>query len=276
MDSIDALSIIAYYLSEFDTKAVEQLGYGSRSKVFEYVSALFNKNGNYLKRLRDEYDVVTNSYRKGQRNRTPRKRIALSASKLKNYNFEELTSIVEGLISEAISNRDKIESAVDANLASEISDLTFDKLIPKFEYHSIPKKKAKPVIISGYETYPRDRKVSLNALSCADYLCEVDASHPTFIRKNCGVRYTEPHHLIPMSFSYMFEHSLDVEENIVSLCSNCHNQIHYGRDACVLVKELYMQRKDLLAKVGLKITLDKLLTMYKIQPIDHGNDLEQD
>ena len=40
--------------------------------------------------------------------------------------------------------------------------------------------------------------------------------------------YTEQHHLIPMAYSDKFEVSLDVEVSIVSLCSTCHNHIHYG------------------------------------------------
>ncbi len=160
--------------------------------------------------------------------------------------------------------RDKVESAVDATLTSDISEAAIDSLAPKYEYRNKPKKKVAPVIVGGHKTYPRDRKVALNALSHAGYVCEVDESHESFIRKNSSEKYTEPHHLIPMSFSDEFEHSLDVEENIVSLCSNCHNQIHYGRDARELIEKLYEQRKELLEKVGLKITLAKLLSMYGI------------
>lgn len=65
-----------------------------------------------------------------------------------------------------------------------------------------------------------------------------------------------------MAFSEEFDVSLDVEENIVSLCSNCHNQIHYGKDADVLLRKLYEERKDALASVGIKITLERLLEMY--------------
>ena len=164
-----------------------------------------------------------------------------------------------------VHKRAKIEDAVDANLSSDISEATFDSSAPKFEYENKPKKKAAPVIVSGHKTYPRDRKIALNALSHAGYVCEIDEDHESFIRKKSEVNYTEPHHLIPMSFSDRFEHSLDVEENIVSLCSNCHNQIHYGRDARELIEKLYTQRKSLLEKVGLKITLSELLLMYGIK-----------
>ena len=73
----------------------------------------------------------------------------------------------------------------------------------------------------------------------------------------------EPHHLIPMSFSDRFENSLDNEANIVSLCSNCHNEIHYGKDAYKLIEKLYNQRKNVLSQAGIEITLEELIKAYK-------------
>lgn len=115
---------------------------------------------------------------------------------------------------------------------------------------------------NGHKTYPRDRQTAINALAHANYECEIDNIHPTFIRKRVALKYTEPHHLIPMAFSDEFDVSLDVEENIVSLCSNCHNQIHYGKDANMLIKKLYAERKAVLEKVGINISLERLLSIY--------------
>jgi Zn-finger protein len=56
---------------------------------------------------------------------------------------------------------------------------------------------------------------------------------------------------------------LDVEENIVSLCSTCHNHIHYGEGAEELLKKLYKTRKKALASVGIVITEEELLSYYK-------------
>ena len=104
----------------------------------------------------------------------------------------------------------------------------------------------------------------MNALKKAHYKCECDATHPTFIRKNSSLPYTEPHHLVPLGFSDEFSVSLDVEENMVSLCSNCHNQLHYGRDIREILNYLYCQRKDLLAKVGIVVTINELYKMYNV------------
>ena len=54
-------------------------------------------------------------------------------------------------------------------------------------------------------------------------------------------------------------------ENIVSLCSNCHNLLHYGRftDKEPILEKLYKDRKEALKKVGLEITLEQLKEYYK-------------
>lgn len=77
----------------------------------------------------------------------------------------------------------------------------------------------------------------------------------------------EPHHLIPLSQTDAFEVSLDREQNIVSLCSNCHNQIHYGRkeDVRALLSQLFQARKEPLAAIlGQAITLEDLFRIYHV------------
>ena len=95
MESRKGMDIIAYYLSEFDAKAFETLGFTSQAKGFEKIASFFDKGGNYLRRLRDEYDVVTSSSRKGQRNRPPRTRIITTSEYLRQFSFDELTEIVK-------------------------------------------------------------------------------------------------------------------------------------------------------------------------------------
>ena len=166
--------------------------------------------------------------------------------------FKDLSADVNTEIEEQEDN-ELVASLKNANVAKE----------DRFEYTGEPKEKTAPVYTNGHKIYPRDRHTAINALVHANYLCEISSNHPTFIRKNSGKNYTEPHHLVPMAFSEQFSVSLDVEENIVSLCSNCHNQIHYGADADKLIKKLYEERKDALATVGIVVTLEQLLAMYR-------------
>ena len=133
----------------------------------------------------------------------------------------------------------------------------------EFEYTGTVKEKPEPVIIHGHPVYTPNRITAGNALAHAHYLCEIDHEHPTFIRKSSNKPYTEPHHLVPRAYQDQFDVLIDREENIVSLCSNWHNEIHYGRDARDLLVKLYNDRKELLKSVGIDITLEQLFEMYE-------------
>ena len=156
-----------------------------------------------------------------------------------------------------------IEAELDRKLLDDVINEIDSDIPEKPTYKGTPKKKKAPTKVSSSETYPRDTNTALNALKIAEYKCEIDSEHPTFIRKKNNLPYTEPHHLIPMAYSDNFDFSLDVEENIVSLCSNCHNQIHYGKVVEVILQPLYEKRKDLLARAGIYIAYAELLEMYK-------------
>ena len=131
------------------------------------------------------------------------------------------------------------------------------------EFVGVPREKPELIETKHGKRYKRDKQRSINALHRANYLCEYEPSHETFMRKSGDVNYTESHHLVPMAFQSLFDVTLDTEANIVSLCSNCHNHIHYGKGADEIIKELYKQRKEALKKEGIVITIEKLLSMYK-------------
>lgn len=133
----------------------------------------------------------------------------------------------------------------------------------KIEYENTPKppKIGENIVL---HKYPRSRAVSERALLKANYLCECGVEHVSFKRKNCHKNYTEPHHLIPLSAAADFPKiDLDREQNVVSLCSNCHNWLHYGDGIDVILQPLYEKRKDLLKAIGAEITYDQLKSYYK-------------
>ncbi len=106
-----------------------------------------------------------------------------------------------------------------------------------------------------------------NALNKADYKCEINCDHPTFRRRNSPLNYTEPHHIVPMSKQDYFENSLDVEENIISLCCNCHKQIHLGKGFEDMLRKIYAERKDVLKKSGNRDIIrgfDSFFTRWKV------------
>ena len=170
---------------------------------------------------------------------------------------EELVKAIEEL------NIFSDNSYSDDALVSDIGDSDISSDTQHFEYSGKSKNKKEPVYIQNKYLYPRSHKVSINALRHANYKCEFDNTHLTFTRRNSDLNYTEPHHLVPIAYQNNFEVSLDVEENIVSLCCNCHKQIHLGQGFEVMLKKIHNERKDLLKMVGIDISLDELIKLYK-------------
>lgn len=164
-----------------------------------------------------------------------------------------------------LAANEELENRMIREVSAEVVD-------PKdTSYSPIPEEKAAPVNTKGRSVPRRDNKKAKKALARASFLCEYNNEHKLFKRRNQNVNYTEPHHLIPLEFDSLFENSLDVEANIVSLCSYCHDLIHYGDGAEVLIRALWERRKDELIAAGLgtlkngdKLDIDILLDFYGI------------
>jgi len=152
----------------------------------------------------------------------------------------------------------------DQKILEDFKKDPFSDTKDNFQFEGKQKQKSQAEMSKGHRIFPRDPQVSRNALSHAGYVCEIDKDHPTFIRRNSDKNYTEPHHLVPLAYSEEFPVSLDVEENVVSLCSNCHNQIHCGKGADALLEQLFILRKDDLEKVGINVSLRRLKEMYRL------------
>ena len=188
----------------------------------------------------------------------------------KIYNLDELITTKEGfkilssdnLYDEIHKKQLETENLIeDDQLNREI--LQEIKLIKNFKYSDECSLRNDPINTKGTLVYKRDKQKAINALSYANFQCEINQEHKSFKRKIDSLPYMEAHHLIPMSKQILFEYSIDIEENIVSLCSHCHNEIHYGENAKELIKKLYYKRKDLLQKKNVHISLEELLSYYE-------------
>jgi len=160
----------------------------------------------------------------------------------------------------------------NAAQVNEVNDASDDKLNrdidnksdPQNEYITHPQEKQTPKMgDKGVCYYPRDSKMALYALANAKHQCENDQYHQCFLRRSNETPYTEVHHLIPLCYYDCFDVSLDVPENIVSLCGNCHNEIHYGKNAEAIITKLYNERKSKLEEAGIVLTLEELQEMYR-------------
>ena len=163
----------------------------------------------------------------------------------------------------------KDNEVADEELIREMSNTTIEAAIK--DYVPTPEKPKAAKKVNERTTAVRDKKRAGNALARAYFLCEFDEEHRFFLRKNQPVYYTEPHHLIPLKYQELFEFSLDVEANIVSLCSCCHDRVHYGADADMILSKLWRMREKELVSAGLgktkngeNVTYEMLMKFYDI------------
>lgn len=90
-------------------------------------------------------------------------------------------------------------------------------------------KNAPTYIEANVKRYIRNPTIARWALQRANYKCEINPEHETFIKSSDSKPYVEPHHIIPLSEQKNFNLNLDNVENIISLCPNCHRQVHLGK-----------------------------------------------
>lgn len=105
------------------------------------------------------------------------------------------------------------------------------------------------------QTWKRSNILRTQAIAFADYKCELDKDHTSFISEHTHRPYMEGHHAIPMSNQGVFKNSLDVYANIVCLCPLCHRKIHFGikEDRKVMAQRIYDNRAERLANSGINI-----------------------
>ena len=174
--------------------------------------------------------------------------------KVLSYLKDALSDVV-GELEYSLVEKETINEALD-------NDNDQEEVI---QWNSKPEKQAMTLSAHTGKAIPkRDPQRAINALRHANYKCEFNETDKTFLRKS-GKPYTEPHHLIPISKYYEFNYSIDIPENIISLCSHCHNLLHYGRfeDKEPLLRKLYEARKNALKSAGIDLTWEQLESYYK-------------
>ena len=118
------------------------------------------------------------------------------------------------------------------------------------------------------KSWKRNRNRAFTALKDAEFKCELDESHKTFISYKTEMPFMEAHHLIPMENQGDFKYSIDVSENIICLCPNCHRSFHNSVDETKLklITKFLNKRKVLLKEREITINQEKLSEYYKTKP----------
>lgn len=164
----------------------------------------------------------------------------------------EIDSETYKILRDLSNQSENFEIAIETSKGIEIK---YIKEVPQ-------KKNAK--IKTSIDKWPRNPEISKTALEKADYKCEVNNEHTTFISRLTERPYMEAHHLIPMNEQDKFENNLDVLGNIVCLCSNCHRLLHHGKEKYnnEIIKKLYYEREKSLEDYGIYISLEDLKKIY--------------
>lgn len=111
----------------------------------------------------------------------------------------------------------------------------------------------------------RDPFMAAAALVNANYQCELDKSHTTFLSRATNQNFVEAHHLVPMAHQPNYQYSLDVPENIVALCPTCHRKIHHGlsSERKKMATRLLKQRLSLLEERGIILSEMEIKEIYR-------------
>lgn len=156
----------------------------------------------------------------------------------------------------------KVLDNIEEKKADSLDNLFISKGIGYYTEEELKEIHEKNKSFNFYDAYdvsyhksgriPTDPKIKSTRFYQTGFKCEVDHKHITF-PTNSYPNYMEGHHLVPISTQRNFSTiNLDCIENMVSLCPNCHNQIHYGtREAKLEVfNKIINSRKEELESIG--------------------------
>lgn len=216
----------------------------SKSSVTHYLDAL----NSISRRLKKKGLVKENIYEIGDLEQLNQIREIL----FQDPDFIEINTRGRRMYSSGLNNYLRFASGTDLQAISE-----------KLHSLDIPIDSQETVLIQ-HEVWKRSGIIKTQVLELAEYKCEINANHESFIAERNKKPYMEGHHAIPMRFQARFKHSLDVYANIVCLCPLCHRKIHYGisDDRFPLLDQIYYSRSDRLANSGIPISKQEFFSLF--------------
>ena len=140
----------------------------------------------------------------------------------------------------------------------------YSSLFGKMDTMDIPLKPEVPITVEQ-TVWKRSNILRIQTLVSADFKCEIDNNHVTFVAERTGKQYMECHHAIPMRLQPRFENSLDVYANLICLCPTCHRRIHYGikADKTDMIRLVYHNRANRLSKSGIKLAQQEFVELIE-------------
>lgn len=186
--------------------------------------------------------------------------------------YKEVSGLLKGKSYEAfadsIINYQSLEFTTEIEDKNFIDSIYFNSKSETFKPDFLTEIDGKKMIfeVKNYKaTVRRNPMIARQSLEIANYKCEFDPDHETFLT-NSEKPYMEVHHLIPINEQENFEYYLDNSANIVVLCPNCHKAIHHGSDEIKekMLRQLFFSRIEKLESKGIELTFSQLKKMYKV------------
>ena len=170
---------------------------------------------------------------------------------LSDRDFSELDRRGNNMYSAGLNNYIRFASG---DVFSELSD--------KKTAFDTPVNREQPASIRQ-TVWPRSTILRTQALAMADFKCEMNPLHESFIAEKTHKQYMEGHHAIPMRLQPSFEHSLDVYANIICLCPVCHRRIHHGliSDRTDMMNKVYEDRSERLINCGINLSKQEFVSL---------------
>lgn len=215
MTSNQKKSLVAFYLSKYNNKAVATLGYSKMTEALEDLSFKLKGSSDdvnsYIRRRRDEFDVFFDNGRKGYHNRELHKIVKEMFNNWNPVNFEDFTDIVKKIISDEFETKDNILTLTSET--ENISETDIENYLNFKDENASLSKKVKTVLERNYA----HKKIKMLKNIYA-YRCQICGEN---FGENYGTDIAEAHHIRP--FSKSVDNSSD---NILILCPNHHRLIH--------------------------------------------------
>ena len=113
----------------------------------------------------------------------------------------------------------------------------------------------------------RSQRVKKQAMANFKNTCFYHNQNPSWhneghFNKQNGDRYLEAHYIVPINKSRLFNSSLDIVENIIPLCPNCHSKIHNADNKHI--KELLNSAYRYIKNSNIPITQQILEDFYGV------------
>jgi hypothetical protein len=210
-----------------------------KSFCFRFISAIFS-GGNIYKY---NVDCVVNKL----------SRIDNQLANLKKF----IDYINNSLIQQVYSVTPVDDNVIECD--EDIDDIT-----------DIHRKPERGIDNKGRKRFKTQKRIRDSVLEKAEYLCDCNDKKHFYFESVDLHRYVEGHHIIPMNRQeeYYFgkQINLDIPNNIIPLCPNCHCQIHLGsRQARIkIISEIFVRNKAKLLSIDPDLTLSLLSTYYNI------------